>query len=105
MGELQRPRSLRAVVFALGQVRGEDAAGRHQLRAGSAKRLPGLVVPVPCRWEEQLNSDAAAYGGGSLGNDGGRESERQPADGFGQSLVMELPPLTLVVFRPANLPL
>ena len=62
-------------------------------------------MPVPCRWEEQLNSDAAAYGGGSLGNDGGRESERQPADGFGQSLVIELPPLALVVFRPANLPL
>ena len=62
-------------------------------------------VPVPGRWEEELNSDAAAYGGGSLGNGGGRESERQPEDGFGQSLVMELPPLTLVVFRPANLPL
>ncbi len=62
-------------------------------------------VPVPGRWEEQLNSDAAVYGGGSLGNDGGRESERQPADGFGQSLVMELPPLALVVLRPANLPL
>ena len=62
-------------------------------------------VPVPGRWDERLNSDAAAYGGGSLGNDGGRESERHSADGFGQSLVIELPPLALVVFRPANLPL
>jgi len=62
-------------------------------------------VPVPGCWDERLNSDAAAYGGGSLGNDGGRESERQGADGFGQSLVIELPPLALVVFRPANLPL
>jgi 1,4-alpha-glucan branching enzyme len=62
-------------------------------------------VPEPGRWEELLNSDAAAYGGSNLGNDGGRESESQAADGFGQSLLIELPPLALVIFRLANLPL
>ncbi len=62
-------------------------------------------VPEPGLWEELLNSDAAAYGGSNLGNDGGRESESQAADGFGQSLLIELPPLALVIFRLANLPL
>jgi 1,4-alpha-glucan branching enzyme len=62
-------------------------------------------VPATGRWEELLNSDAAAYGGSNLGNDGGRETEGQPSDGLEQSLVIELPPLALVVFRLANLPL
>jgi 1,4-alpha-glucan branching enzyme len=62
-------------------------------------------VPATGRWEELLNSDAAAYGGSNLGNDGGRETEGQPEDGLEQSLVIELPPLALVIFRLANLPL
>ena len=62
-------------------------------------------VPAPGRWEELLNSDAVAYGGSNLGNDGGRESEMQSADDFDQSLVIELPPLALVIFRLAKLPL
>jgi 1,4-alpha-glucan branching enzyme len=62
-------------------------------------------VPLSGRWEELLNSDAAAYGGSNLGNDGDRETEGQPADGLEQSLVIELPPLALVIFRLANLPL
>ena len=62
-------------------------------------------VPATGRWEELLNSDAAAYGGSNLGNDGSRETEGQPADGLEQSLVIELPPLALVIFRLANLPL
>ena len=64
-----------------------------------------IGVPAPGWWEELLNSDAAAYGGGNLGNDGGCETEMQSADNFGQSLVIKLPPLTLLVFRPSNLPL
>ena len=59
-------------------------------------------VPVTGRWEELLNSSAAAYSGGNLGNDGDRESEGQPADGFEQSIVIELPPLALVIFRLAK---
>ena len=62
-------------------------------------------VPAPGRWEELLNSDAVAYGGSNFGNDGGRESEMQSADDFDQSLVIELPPLALVIFRLAKLPL
>ena len=59
-------------------------------------------VPVTGRWEELLNSSAAAYSGGNLSNDGDRESEGQPADGFEQSIVIELPPLALVIFRLAK---
>ena len=62
-------------------------------------------VPAPGRWKELLNSDAVVYGGGSLGNGGDYETEMQSADDFDQSLLIELPPLTLVIFRPANLPL
>ncbi len=62
-------------------------------------------VPAPGRWEELLNSDAVAYGGSNFGNDGGCESEMQSADDFDQSLVIELPPLALVIFRLAKLPL
>jgi 1,4-alpha-glucan branching enzyme len=62
-------------------------------------------VPATGRWEELLNSDAAEYGGSNLGNDGVRETDGQSADGLEQSLVIELPPLALVVFRLANLPL
>ena len=62
-------------------------------------------MPAPGRGEELFNSVAAAYGGGSLGNDGGYETERQSADDFDQSLLIELPPLALVIFRPANLTL
>ena len=62
-------------------------------------------VPLSGRWEELLNSDAAAYGGSNLGNDGSCETEGQPADGLEQSLVIELPPLGMVIFRLANLPL
>ena len=62
-------------------------------------------VPAPGRWKELLNSDAAMYGGGSLGNGGDYETEMQSADDFDQSLLIELPPLTLVIFRPTNLPL
>ena len=62
-------------------------------------------VPAPGRWKELLNSDDAVYGGGSLGNGGDYETEMQSADDFDQSLLIELPPLTLVIFRPANLPL
>ena len=62
-------------------------------------------VPTPGRWEELLNSDAAMYGGDSLVNEGSYETEMQPADDFDQSLIIELPPLAMVIFRPANLQL
>jgi len=62
-------------------------------------------VPAPGRWEERLNSDASLYGGANIGNRGGCDTENREANGFEQSLCIELPPLALLVFRPANLAL
>jgi len=62
-------------------------------------------VPLPGRWEERLNSDASLYGGANIGNRGGCDTENREANGFEQSLRIELPPLALLVFRPANLAL
>jgi 1,4-alpha-glucan branching enzyme len=62
-------------------------------------------VPLPGCWEERLNSDATLYGGANIGNHGGCDTQSQAADGFDQSLLIELPPLSLVVFRLADLAL
>ena len=40
-----------------------------------------------------LNSDAAIYGGGNVGNGGGVASEPTPAHGFEQSVSLTVPPL------------
>jgi len=61
-------------------------------------------VPMLGRWQELLNSDAALYGGSNLGNNGGCETEVQPADGFEHSLAVELPSLALLIFRSPSLP-
>ena len=62
-------------------------------------------VPLPGCWNERLNSDATRYGGANIGNHGGCNTQGQAADGFEHSLIMVLPPLSLVVFSHANLPL
>ncbi len=64
---------------------------RHQYRLG---------VPQAGFWREILNTDAAIYGGGNLGNQGGVASEAVPAHGHGQSLRLTLPPLAVVVLQP-----
>ncbi|MEM7473310.1 MAG: 1,4-alpha-glucan branching protein GlgB [Pseudomonadota bacterium] len=62
---------------------------------------PGFRVGVPEQgvWEEVLNTDAAIYGGGNRGNLGGVTSEEVAADGHGHSVVLTLPPLSVVVLR------
>ncbi len=52
-------------------------------------------------WKEILNSDAPLYGGSGQGNFGGIEASPLPAHGRPFSLNMTLPPLGMVVFRPA----
>jgi 1,4-alpha-glucan branching enzyme len=59
-----------------------------------------LGVPLPGRWREVLNSDAQAYGGSGMGNCGGVQAEAVPAHGHGQSLVLALPPLAVLVLEP-----
>ena len=55
-------------------------------------------VPDAGLWREILNSDSAAYGGSNMGNGGFVLSEPVQHQGHGQSLVVTLPPLAVVVF-------
>ena len=66
---------------------------RHNFRAG---------VPEPGRWVEVLNTDAPIYGGSGQGNLGGVDTTPMPAHGRPQSLVVTLPPLSVVAFRYAG---
>ena len=56
-------------------------------------------VPESGFWEEVLNTDAAAYGGGNRGNLGGCEAHDVPADGHAHSVRLTLPPLSVVVLQ------
>jgi 1,4-alpha-glucan branching enzyme len=57
-------------------------------------------VPTPGRYAEILNSDAAAYGGGNMGNGGHVATTPEPAHGHAQSLSVTLPPLSCLVLKP-----
>ncbi len=61
-----------------------------------------IGVPKPGFYRELLNSDAAAWGGGNLGNLGGLDSESIHTHGKNDSLNLTLPPLSALVFKPAN---
>lgn len=58
-----------------------------------------IGVPEPGYYQELLNSDAAAYGGGNIGNAGGVHAEPVPWHGFDWSLNLTVPPLATVVFK------
>ena len=60
-----------------------------------------IGVPVAGAYRELLNSDAEAYGGGNVGNQGGVGSEPVPAHGFEQSLALTVPPLGFLLLKPA----
>jgi 1,4-alpha-glucan branching enzyme len=57
-----------------------------------------IGVPRGGRWREALNSDAAIYGGGGIGNRGGMEAEAVQVGSHAWSLVITAPPLAVVVF-------
>ena len=59
-----------------------------------------LGVPKPGFYSEVLNTDAALYGGGNIGNLGGVYSEPIPMHGHAQSILVRLPPLALIVMKP-----
>ena len=61
---------------------------RHHYRIG---------VPEPGTYREALNSDAAVYGGGNLGNGGSLHTEPIPIHGHAQSLSLTVPPLGVVL--------
>lgn len=59
-------------------------------------------MPRPGSWREVLNSDAALYGGGDVGNAGGVRTEPYQVHGQPCSAVMTLPPLGVLVFEWAD---
>ncbi len=56
-------------------------------------------VPRPGYWREILNSDGEMYWGSNKGNAGGVMSEPMSAHGREHSLLMTLPPLSVVYFK------
>ena len=58
-------------------------------------------VPLSGGWLELFNSDALEYGGSGVGNAGYVETEPQPSDGRAQSIRLKLPPLGVLILKPA----
>jgi 1,4-alpha-glucan branching enzyme len=56
-------------------------------------------VPDAGWYVERLNSDAAMYGGGNVGNGGGVATEPVAAHGFEQSLRLTIPPLACLILK------
>ena len=61
-----------------------------------------IGVPHAGAYNEVLNTDAACYGGGNMGNGGRVWAEAVPWDGYPCRLCITLPPLSVVIFKPAN---
>lgn len=70
---------------------------RHGYRVG-VPQYDG-VKHSPGSWQEIFNSDAAIYGGGNLGNNGGASVEPVACHGQTTSLVLTLPPLATIILR------
>ena len=64
---------------------------RHNYRVGA---------PLPGYWQELFNSDSEVYGGSGQGNYGGVEAAPVPYQGHRWSLMLTLPPLGAVFFKP-----
>ena len=58
-----------------------------------------IGVPTLGHYRELLNSDAETYGGSNLGNGGGVMAEPIAAHGFPNSVVLTLPPLSVLYFK------
>jgi 1,4-alpha-glucan branching enzyme len=84
------------------------------MRFGKDQAAPVMVAcnftPVPRRgyrvgvpkegyWREVLNSNAAIYGGTDEGNMGGCHTDAIPTHGQNHSLLLDIPPLGIVVFK------
>ena len=57
-------------------------------------------VPKAGFYREILNSDAACFGGSNLGNAGGLPSDPMPWQGQPHSILLTVPPLAVVYFKP-----
>jgi len=58
-----------------------------------------IGVPTLGHYRELLNSDAETYGGSNLGNGGGVMAEPISVHGFPNSIVLTLPPLSVLYFK------
>ena len=58
------------------------------------------MCPAPGFYRELLNSDSSHFGGGNLGNFGGRHSEPVAWQGQPHSIVLAVPPLSVVFLKP-----
>ena len=56
-------------------------------------------VPHAGQWKEVINTNSTYYGGTGLGNDGARTTDPIPCDGYKQSLLLTLPPLSTTIFK------
>ena len=61
-----------------------------------------IGLPEMRRYREEINTDAARYGGGNLGNGGAVTAEPVPMHGYAQSAAFMLPPLAAVILQPAD---
>jgi 1,4-alpha-glucan branching enzyme len=61
-----------------------------------------IGVPEHCFYREMLNSDSRLYGGSDMGNSGGLHSDEIPWHGRPCSILVTLPPLSMVVFKPVR---
>jgi 1,4-alpha-glucan branching enzyme len=57
-------------------------------------------LPRTGRWREVINTDAPAYGGSGVGNQGAVVAEDQPAHGRPASATLRIPPLGALWLRP-----
>jgi 1,4-alpha-glucan branching enzyme len=57
-------------------------------------------VPLAGAWREALNSDAPFYGGGGVGNMGRVVAGDTPCHGRPHSMIVTLPPLSMMLFEP-----
>jgi 1,4-alpha-glucan branching enzyme len=58
-----------------------------------------IGVPEAGYYQELLNSDAEIYGGGNVGNMGGKHTEAVYSHGFNYSLNLNIPPLGIVLLK------
>jgi 1,4-alpha-glucan branching enzyme len=66
------------------------------------RELYRVGVPEPGMYTELVNSDAGFYGGGNVGNGGAVSTERVAAHGHDHSIVLRIPPLGFLLFKPAR---
>ncbi len=61
----------------------------------------GYRMGVPRRgfWKEVLNTNSTHYSGSGHGNEGGRQTDDIPSDGYEQSLLLTIPPLSTTIFK------